>query len=245
MSKKVKVFGERNTGTNYLTMLLMKNLDIVLMRGTVTNDLPNRRSEQAKNLFFKETAFQNLGWKHGKVNLSLVETHRDLHLITFVTLTKNPYSFLLSLYKKPYHNQATPAQSFTTFLNSSWTTQDRENVSIDNIKSPIDLWNIKNKSYKQLIERYPQQTINVRYEDLLRDPQLTLAQISNKARSPLKSTFENIEKSTKKENSTFQDYQTYYLQEEWKAELRAEHIDLINNSLDAELMEFFGYSTLH
>ena len=47
----LKIFGERNTGTNYLTNLINKNLSINLLRGTAYRLFGFNKSELYKNLF--------------------------------------------------------------------------------------------------------------------------------------------------------------------------------------------------
>ena len=39
-------------------------------------------------------------------------------------------------------------------------------------------------------------------------------------------------------------YRDYYLNERWREELSSEAIDLINTTLDRELMDYFGYELL-
>src|SRR2546422_4502858 len=120
-SRTLKIYGERNTGTNYLHHLIEENLHVDLLRGVVPDVvmflqrvLPGR--ELVRNVYFRWTFGENLGWKHALVNperLSQCARSRD---IGFVTITKNPYAWLLSLYERPYHQNPIEQQSFESFV---------------------------------------------------------------------------------------------------------------------------------
>lgn len=83
-----------------------------------------------------------------------------------MTITKNPYSQLLSLYRNPYHGKE-KLSSFESFLISPWKTVGRENHA-GAFKNPIEMWNMKNSSYRKL-ERFASSRL-IRYEDLLEEP---------------------------------------------------------------------------
>jgi hypothetical protein len=156
----VKIYGERNTGTNYLTKLMERNFLVKLLPGVVPKYVTSLQkyfhdNESVRDLYFRFTFPKNLGWKH-----SLVKPvdHLQKYKITstnlfFITLTKNPYSWLLSLYKKPYHSCIASYSDFDDFLIMPWGTVQRENSPLY-YKNPIDLWNCKNRSYLQLGDRF-------------------------------------------------------------------------------------------
>ena len=79
-NKKVKVFGERNSGTIYLEKLLVKNFKV---------DIAD---------------YFTLGWKHRlaphKEELDKIEDD-----IIYLILVKNPYAWLRSMHRKPYHQE--------------------------------------------------------------------------------------------------------------------------------------------
>lgn len=92
----IKIYGERNTGTNYLMQLLRNHLDILVERKdacVIPSDFPPVGAER----------LEELGWKHRLINADfLQEKGFQRESILFLTLTKNPYSWLLSLHKRPY-----------------------------------------------------------------------------------------------------------------------------------------------
>jgi hypothetical protein len=62
----IKILGERNTGSSYLERLLQRNLQIECLRGGLPRPLERLipKPERARDLFFRVTRGQNLGWKH-------------------------------------------------------------------------------------------------------------------------------------------------------------------------------------
>ena len=236
----IKIFGERNTGTNYLLQLCMKNLDIELLPSSspgwirqLQKILPG--NEWLIDLYFSYTFPQNFGWKHG---IPRFNDFNELDHIYFVTVTKNPYSWLLSLYNRPYHQYYTTKPSFNEFLVSPWETVRRENTE-KLVENPIFLWNQKNRSYIELKNRV--QAINLRYEDILRDPKKIINEIKKTFNLKSKNDFKNIESSTKDYEKNFTYYQNYYLNREWKKELSKKSIKIINKFLDYNLMKHFSY----
>ena len=238
MKLKVKIFGERNTGTNYLAKLIENNFDVEILRGTVSKDSIFTFREWTKDLFFMLTRRRNLGWKHSFVNRNLVLNYKDKPII--ITLTKNPYSFLLSLYKRPYHYKANKPNTFLDFLRQVWILTDRDNCKEKILNSPIDLWNIKNKSYIDLLGAYSN-CLLFTYEELLENPDQVIISISEKLKLPLKEKFKNYDESTKDDNKNFNDYQDYYLNELWKKDMNNDEIIFINSKLDLNVLSYFRY----
>lgn len=242
--KKLKLFGERNSGTNYLDKLIHLNLEAEVLKGVVPNLKFFTLFEFSKTIYFKYTAKNNLGWKHAKVNVEALKAYNHFEKVCFVTITKNPYTFLLSLMKKPYHRKGDKPKSFLEFLESNWHLTKRENISKSFVKNPIELWNMKNGSYKKLKEVYPNKTLNIKYEALLKDPKIVIDEIGRFFNLQMKQDFVNYTSSTKPTSKTFGDYQKYYLQEEWKEDLSQEEITLINQHLDDAVVQFFKYQKL-
>ena len=159
----------------------------------------------------------------------------------FICLIKNPYSFLLSLYKRPYHYKGKPAEQLEDFLSDAWTLRKRDLVSRKQLSSPTELWNLKVQSYFTLQEQFPSQTLLLKYEDLVVEPIVALNKIAKLIDTSPISTFKNKESSTKKEKKSYQDYKLYYQEEKWRSKFKQKHINLINQDLDRKLTERLGY----
>lgn len=245
----VKLYGERNTGTNYLARLLHHNLPVELLPGSVSRRaarlqrlLPGR--EWLRDLYFRATFPRNLGWKHSAVRApaALERLPVSHHPLGFVTLTKNPYAWLLSLHRRPQHQFHKAGLPFQAFLESPWQTVRRGNAP-RTVPTPVALWNLKNRSYLQLDGWWP--VAHVRYEDLLADPAAEVERIAQVLGVPWdRSGFKNIEQSTKDPGRTFASYQRYYLEERWREGLAPESIAIINRHLDHDLAAHFGYRRL-
>lgn len=248
MRKLLKIYGERNTNTNYLSELVRLNLVIDELPGVVSPRVKRLQDkcpghEWLRDLYFTCQYRQTLGWKHAAVNwqrltaTSLYETND----VTVVTLTKNPYAWLLSLYKRPYHQYGAKKLTFTEFISSPWRTVRREGVSRW-VESPVHLWNVKNSSY--LNAGSVRRILNLRAEDTLIDPQRVVECVAEVADVSRVGSFRNVLNSTKDGGKDFRYYQEYYLGERWREELDGADIKIINQRLDAALMEKFEYSFL-
>jgi len=244
---RIKLFGERNTNTNYLSQLIRLNLDIEELPGTVPtllNRLGGRLPliEPARDLYFRLTFQRNLGWKHAKVPpvevLSGTSVARR-HVIGFVTLTKNPYSWLLSLHRRPYHQRGGHRPDFERFLTTPWRTVGRENAD-PVLSSPVELWNVKNRSYLPLAGLGG---LNITTEALFADPAGIIEPIAAEFDIPRRSRqFIDYEASTKNDpGKSGTVYRDYYLGEKWRDELSARAVGIINERVDRSLMTSFGY----
>lgn len=176
-SKQLKVYGERNTGTKYLIKLIRQNFHVEVLPGVAPRYVMNVQKllpgkELVRDVYFDLSFRTNLGWKHSLVNIERLQNSlRPTNNVSFITITKNPYAWVLSLHKRPYHQHWKEKPNFESFLQSPWKTVGRENVSRD-YPNPIAVWNHKNESYMKLKQEFP--TINVTYEALLSNPQKNL-----------------------------------------------------------------------
>ena len=96
--------------------------------------------------------------------------------------------------------------TFLDFLSKPWKLTDRDNCKEKCLNTPIDLWNVKNKSYIDLLGNYTD-CLLFTYEELLENPNKVIISIAEKLNSPLKEKFTNYDDSTKNDNKNFNDYQ--------------------------------------
>lgn len=242
----IKIYGERNSGTIYLSELLRLNLQIQELRGFVPWAvhalqllLPGR--EAIRDAWFARTFSRNLGWKHrcAPPSAELAQHKIVSGRVHFVTITKNPYSWLLSMHRRPYHQYYKTELTFEEFLMAPWPTTRRDGTA-EVLSGPVELWNIKNRSYQQLGDRLP--VINLRYEDLLEQPEEWLNRIQTQFGLQRRSAeFQNFQQSTKDSSKDSSWYKDYYLKERWRSKLSVEAIGIINRLLDHDLRQTFGY----
>ncbi len=249
MKKLIKIYGERNTNTNYMSKLIKLNLNIKEVPGVVPPIVTKIQkimpgNELVRDIYFYFTYGKNLGWKHTcvKPQEKLNKYKLTSSSLVFLTITKNPYSWLLSLYRRPYHQYYKDNLSFEEFLQCQWKTIGRDNIHNTVLSSPIELWNIKNKSYLQLDSN---QVIHVTTEDIFKDPEAIIENISRKYSIERKAVeFINYERSTKDQSKDSSYYRDYYLSEKWREKLSKEAVSNINKLIDKELMTYFGYRVL-
>jgi hypothetical protein len=251
----IKLYGERHTGSKYLNLLMVINLRVKIIPGV--EDINqfyfwkvkegSSFYEWACDFYFKTHFSKTLGWKH--ILLPSFDIYRKTELcsknILFLTLTKNPYAWLLSLYRNPKHAYRT-YNSFEEFLTTPWKTRRRENAPAAFV-NPMQMWNIKNRAYLQH-KTGPWPTLNLRYEDVVEDPETWINRIAEVQKPERKTeVFENREKSTTSSGAGkkfYADYRDYYVQQRWRNDLTPHHIELINSHLDETLMAQFSYEKL-
>lgn len=249
MTKLVKIYGERNTATNYLSRLLRLNLRIKEIPGVVPPPIAKLQNLLPGNEWIKDAYFffaypYNLGWKHtcikpvAELQKQALVQNNDLVILT---ITKNPYSWLLSLHRNPYNQYYSTKPDFETFLSSPWKTVRRDNTR-KWLATPVELWNIKNYSYLQLSKL---RALNLTAEGILLDPQAMVDEISRQfAIDRLSGEFVDYDRSTKAMGKNREYYRDYYLNERWRDAMSTEAIEIINQTVDKKLMGHFDYKVL-
>ena len=142
---QVKLFGERNTGTRYLSQLLDLNLAVEMLEGApplwirrLQRQLPGK--EWLRDLYFALTSGSNLSWKHSLPNAkSLVARIWGRH-IQIVTLTIFPFAWVGCIFRRPYHQHWKTLPTFSDFIVQPWQTLGREDVDGVPYASPVALW---------------------------------------------------------------------------------------------------------
>jgi hypothetical protein len=233
----LKIYGERNTGTNYVSQLLEMNLDVQLLAGTAP---PECQTEAEKDAFFAATYAANLGWKHGAAPDGSVLDDPRYADVRFVTVTKNLYPWLISFFRRPYHYPGA-SRDFSQFIRSPVPSVGRERIAAP-LANPILLWNAKCGSYLGLPES---RRLHARYETVVGDPSQFVemaARLFGLKKSPI--FFTNVTLSTKGAAEQFGDYQRLYLGEYWKGAFSPQDLAYVRQYLDIDLMNRLGYTPL-
>lgn len=242
MINQIKILGERNTGTNYITKLLSQNMDVRILGGG-----PSYSWEKwfglgniSMNSFFFISGWRNLGWKHAAPNL----TTNKIDKCNFIVVVKNPYSWLLSLHKRPYHNWDAAQLPFSEFIEAPWPLMHCDNIKSRSV-TPVELWNIKNKAYYDLTQK-TKSAMLIKYEDILDSPENFVRRVSATLNLRLRGDFVLQSQGAKSadKNKSFDFYRDYYLNESWQERLAQSDISIINECLDTKLMDKLGYSMI-
>jgi hypothetical protein len=155
---KYTIYGERNSGTNYLYQLMVKNLDV---------------------------SFNNINHKHFFGHNDLSNTDDTL----FIAIVRNPYDWINSMYKTPYHIEhmnrnienfcLDEIYSKIGFGNYDELMEDRNIYTKMRYKNIFELRHTK---LNFLINDMPNKVKNyilIRQEDLLDDFENTMNKIQN------------------------------------------------------------------
>jgi len=256
---KLKVFGERNTGTNFVEALLKRNVDCQIVSGNLSR-FYSWRFTLAHKLLSPERAFTYIerardkiyvkrfavdgGWKHAKVPNFPDGIGAYPAGMGIIAITKNPYAWLLSLHKRPYqgtlHTRFNPL-TFSEFIRAPWRTVGREYADAS-YKTPIHLWNDKVAAYFGLSDHAP--TLIRRYEDVIMDMPQFLSTVSATFGTPLLETTDIPAGSSKKDGRTTAEIIAYYRDSQWRSSISDEDMAFINAQLDSKTMNEIGYSIL-
>jgi hypothetical protein len=209
--KFIKIYGEQNSGTIYLEWLLKKNLDATLLDS------------------------YDFGWKHRIAPSKDELTEKMKQEVLYLCLVKNPYSWLISMHKRPYHHESLHKLSLMEFIKYSY----------GDYRNPIVMWNQKNDSYVKM-EEYVQLHEIVKYEEILEDPPKFMNLLAEKFGFSKPAIFKNISSLlTNSHGIKSQSFhKDYYLNEDWRKNLRHDHVKEINSWLDRDLMQKLNYSII-
>lgn len=175
----VHVFGQRNSGTNYVQNLIYKNC---LRRGT--NRAP-----------INPAVRKALGWKHGFP--MMMDAPDD---VLAVVVYRNPITWLDSLARNPWHvPRPLPEPTFSQFIRTPWRAviddpsfgvkpgdpqwgrelmTERDPLTGKRFANPMRLRNAKNAGFATLDHRFAN-VLRVRYETVLANPQGFLNAVCN------------------------------------------------------------------
>lgn len=223
------LFGCRCSGTNYVDNLIKKNLMI------------------KKN--------SKLGWKHtNKILFGLDYRKSDYDNVLFIYVVRNPYDWIRSLSNNRWH--ATPEvkkYKFSQFIRSEWKSiYDKDFVNPKNPKfgtiltedlddlnnyhiSPIHMRTYKIKKIEQQLSQI-KNFIIINYDEVIKDPQLFIKNLSQKFKLDSSTNFDPI---LKYKGVTSTDYvkKIYY-------EINAEDLEYLNNILDWNLENKYGFTKI-
>jgi hypothetical protein len=143
---RCKIYGERNTGTRFLSQLIKANFDVELT--------------------------DRLGWKHGRINL--VPEHDQVFCLTIskrpenwlVSMYRRPYEMSRkSTIKVDFniqHRESPVQATFSEFIRAPWIAIPRDQVFYHTYPSLLELYHEKLRSYTHPLKRH-----HIRYEELV------------------------------------------------------------------------------
>lgn len=240
--ENLKIFGERNCGTRYLASLLSANTRVFLLPGGVPDKRGWMRSQWLFDRLYPIIYKHHLGWKHAFPDVNALLADPRYGTLAVVFLIKNPYSFLWSLFRRPYHFKGVVPDTFEVFLKTPWQPLRRENAGKHTFENPMHLWNAKAESYLKACDQPGNNATLIRYEDLVTEPERVIRQLVSRFNLPAaESGFSNVLSSTKPDAHDYAYYRDYTINQRWRQHLKPEHLEIINRHLDFGVMQQLGY----
>lgn len=191
MTQDIQLLGQRCSGTNHLRRLLETNFDDVQIVDRYAN----------KHLWNGDYDFE-----------------QDVGSTIFVTIVRNPYDWLRSVHRTPYHCPDLVGTSFTSFLRAPWTAwagedwfshdpAKRNAMKVDDqlIEACADVMQVRRRKIATFlkINAHYQRSSLVRLEDLQRAPQTELTRIASEVGLEAPNTIREV-KQFKDTNKLYQ-----------------------------------------
>lgn len=251
MYEFVKVFGERNSGTNFLNLMLHGNGVHATILDKDKDFLPAEWvlgfAEQHRDFFVERYLDQldrqefsrNFGWKHARVSFDRFATHEMFPRTFFILLVRNPYNFVSSLHRRNYNILPPVATDRKSFIRAPLMANERDHVDNVYVRTPVDLWNQKTLAAIDLTLKVKNACL-VRYEDVVRD---TIGFIRWLSRAGLVFDHDDIVPmaSTKRDPIRFEDYRAKALNFDPAEEFDAEDHAFIRDRIPEKLARMLGY----
>jgi|SRR5215471_10641379 len=256
--RRLKIFGERNTGTNALTELIKKNMGEILCPGVaaeVVPDFPARLEaiagfDEPYRLFLRHAIVDDIFsvmpaecmFKHTAPEFSPRFIERGVGIIFLV---KNPYSWLVSMFRRPYGMLLPQVDDFSIFIRRPWLTLRRDNLP-HVVASPIEMWNRKIAAYCRFCAAATQHGLPfymLRFEDFVDDQLASLRTIRTVFGFPGELAVP-IVSSTKEPGLDMHYYRMYYSKEAWRSSFSSADLAFCLAAIDWQLAATFAYSKI-
>ena len=207
--------------------MIAQSFKIFGERHTGTNALSSFIIE---NFNIKFLYYDYLGWKHrlapNETEIQKFATQETIFLFTF----RNPYSWLKAMHRDPYYYHYPKITELNFFEFVQFQIEDYENL--------IMLWNQKNSSYLEMINKVPISML-VKVEDFHNDQQSYFNRISSKIE--FNGNFIPMDRYLNGRGQSSDKSVTESLS---VPNLSSEEIEVINRYLDKDLMKELNYNLL-
>ncbi|WP_170419683.1 hypothetical protein [Ruegeria atlantica] len=251
----VKIFGERNTGTNVLHRLIENNSECRLAPGiafqlddTLVNDLHaivKTRNKNPKLIAHEyesriDQVFENQPainmWKHAATDFQDIRSLKNTKVIFCV---RHPMSWIVSFHKRPYNKKLVAPSSLEAFSKIWVPLLRRDNLNYNSLR-PLELYSRKLKSYLDFARQLDGIHVPnkfIKHEDITIKQESVIQELSSwlnfKTRNPYNASTKDPSK-----NRAF--YKSYYENELWKEPIEGSW-SALGNELDKALFEKLEY----
>ncbi len=249
--RKVKVFGERNTGTRAVVQMLRAHKGVSPgAQGYNERDLDaleNRINEKLEGVHREvfNDALDDIrrsrlkghsAWKHAA---PVVDESYAAKKASVLFLVRDPYSWIAALYRNPYHARAPLPDTLADFLEQPWLTVRRENIA-PILMSPMELWNAKLRAYQAFANAAPVPSTVLSFEAFVLDPVAALGAALTRFDITTKGLAE-VAEPTKPLGLGRNSRLHYYKTRAWELEITPQAARAINACVDWDVAANFGY----
>ena len=210
----------------------------MLKRISPLHDFARSRIEGTFDALF-ESARPRHSWKHAATLFDSVDDFRGVPVLVTV---RHPASWILSLFRNPYHVFGERARTIEEFLDYRWATVGRERLG-GRVFEPLALYQEKLRSYQVFadqLEAIGGSMLILKFEDIVIDQ----ARVFEEIRGFLDisaSGFKELTNSTKSSAKNLHYYREYYGREAWKDEMGSAY-EAVCERFPRSLAESFGYA---
>ncbi len=251
-NRKIKVFGERNTGTRAVIWMLrahngvspgfpypaMPEIDALETR--VNETLERFRKElfaDALDDMRRSRLGGHSAWKHAA---PVVDESYAAKQASVLFLVRDPYSWIASFFRNPYHARAPMPPTLAGFIEQPWLTMQRDNVA-PVLASPMALWNEKLRAYRAFAGAAPVPSSVLHFEAFVLNPVPTLGRVLEGFGISAEGLVAR-EDSTKNMGQGRAERMRYYNTKAWEQEVSAAAAALVNQYVDWDVAASFGYT---
>ena len=237
--KRFKVCGERCSGTNYAAYLVKKNFPSLVEVGPHTYGHKHFMIWQGVSV--KPASLSRLEYGNDATSFK----HSDDCL--FLIVIRNPYDWVRSFYRTPYHvcNELASG-SFVNFISSEWRISEIKKQPFHGFYDEIDNKNpFSGKPFDNVFDLRKHKILNylkickkvanavfVRYEDIRDDPRAFIKFIAT--------TFNTKHGTKLKKITKYKGVAHEYFQRKYFT-FSTEELKILNNSVDWNLENIMGY----
>lgn len=235
----IQIFGERNSGTNYLHKLIEKNIQDI------------------------EVGYK-YGWKHGYTNLKTINSS-DTQKTLFIHITKDPYAWISSMHDKPHHAPQLYFMNFSEFIKTEWACykgkqyqvraknleaeplkpeeemlKERDPITGKRFKNVCQLRNAKMHRFIKL-EDHVENYLHIKYEDLLFQQETVFRNLSSRFNLNVNKKLKNDSGYHGKDPNKSFTRQSFYSNKEYMDKYNEEDIKFVNTELKFKNENSLGY----
>ena len=262
MERLVKVFGERKTAAQ-ASMQMLDAADGIRCVGHV--GVPDEALDPFNEKLKRIEAVQKGAWKR-IYEEAIMDLRADLlgpvgawthsapaynsafkdHGVSVIFMVRNPYSWILSLYRSPALSMGHCGGTLEEFLLFPWLTVGRDNVAPRILTSPMELWSLKLRSYRKFRAQAKKDGVKstqVKFEDFVAFPISSLSQGLKRLDIPAEG-LKALSRSNKPLSRIPEARRSYHIKEFWQSELTSTHVEVINALVDWDLAEIYGYQPM-